>query len=184
MVEQASTVIAQENMELACVFIQKTAVEKALLEIDKRLTPEYDARKLAKLEGRRYVDPVMYAYQNERMPEQIRIKATGAVNQQLAVYEDFSRNIPGFIPPSEAEIPFMLPKCTPQTRLEPPPLIPTSNTVLSGPPPPAANEDLLAIYEKLFAQMESYVQDLNISPSQIANQLVSNCMESMSGFPY
>jgi hypothetical protein len=35
--EQAATVAAQDNMELACAFIQKTAIEKAIPEIDKRL---------------------------------------------------------------------------------------------------------------------------------------------------
>jgi len=36
-VEQAATIAAQDNMELACAFIQKTAIEKAIPEIDKRL---------------------------------------------------------------------------------------------------------------------------------------------------
>jgi len=35
--EQAASVVAQENIELACAFIQKTAIEKAIIEIDKRL---------------------------------------------------------------------------------------------------------------------------------------------------
>ena len=38
LIEQAAQVIAQDNTELACAFIQKTAVEKAIPEIDKRLT--------------------------------------------------------------------------------------------------------------------------------------------------
>lgn len=37
MIEQASGVIAQENVELACCFIQKCAVEKAIPEMDRRL---------------------------------------------------------------------------------------------------------------------------------------------------
>ena len=36
-IEQAAQVLAQDNTELACVFIQKTAVEKAIPEMDKRL---------------------------------------------------------------------------------------------------------------------------------------------------
>jgi len=32
------------------------------------------------------------------MPEQIRLKVGGVTAQQMAVYEEFSRNIPGFIP--------------------------------------------------------------------------------------
>ena len=119
MIEQASQVLSQENMELACVFIQKTAVEKALVEIEKRLGGEYEARKQAKLEGQRYVDPIMYQYQMDRVPEQLRVKAsgTGSVTQQLAVYEDFSRHIPGFTPPTEAEMAFM-PAKYPPSRID------------------------------------------------------------------
>ena len=36
--DHAASVISEENTELACAFIQKTAVEKALPEMDKRLT--------------------------------------------------------------------------------------------------------------------------------------------------
>jgi len=37
MVEQAASVVAADNVELACCFVQKTAVERALIEMDKRL---------------------------------------------------------------------------------------------------------------------------------------------------
>ena len=37
MMEHAAHVLAQDNVELACAFIQKTAVEKAIPEMDKRL---------------------------------------------------------------------------------------------------------------------------------------------------
>ena len=37
MIESAATTVAQDNAELACVFLQKTTVERAILEIDKRL---------------------------------------------------------------------------------------------------------------------------------------------------
>ena len=37
MIEQAAQVIAQDNTELASAFIQKTAVERAIPEMDKRL---------------------------------------------------------------------------------------------------------------------------------------------------
>lgn len=52
LVEQAALVIATDNMEIACAFIQKTAVEKAIPEIDKRLMNEYEMRKIARQEGR------------------------------------------------------------------------------------------------------------------------------------
>ena len=38
LIEQAAQVIATDNAELATAFLQKTAVEKAIPEIDKRLT--------------------------------------------------------------------------------------------------------------------------------------------------
>ncbi len=37
MIEQASQQLSADNTELACAFIQKMAVEKAISEIDKRL---------------------------------------------------------------------------------------------------------------------------------------------------
>ena len=38
LIEQAAQVLAADNAELATAFLQKTAVEKAIPEIDKRLT--------------------------------------------------------------------------------------------------------------------------------------------------
>jgi len=38
LIEQAAQMIATDNAELATAFLQKTAVEKAIPEIDKRLT--------------------------------------------------------------------------------------------------------------------------------------------------
>ncbi|CAH1997116.1 unnamed protein product [Acanthoscelides obtectus] len=103
MIEQAASVIANDNMELACAFVQKTAVEKAIPEIDKRLMSEYELRKMARQEGRifdcrRYCDAIALTYQAERMPEQIRLKVGGVAPNQMAVYEEFARNIPGFLP--------------------------------------------------------------------------------------
>ena len=37
MIEIAAQMVAQDNAELATVFLQKTAIERALPEIDKRL---------------------------------------------------------------------------------------------------------------------------------------------------
>lgn len=102
LIEQAASVVAADNMELACAFVQKTAIEKAIPEMDKRLLNEVELRKLAKQEGRRYCDPIA-KYQAERMPEQIRLKIGGVTLQQMAVYEEFARNIPGFLPLSERD---------------------------------------------------------------------------------
>ncbi|XP_076649788.1 CCR4-NOT transcription complex subunit 1 isoform X4 [Halictus rubicundus] len=119
--EQAANVIAADNMELACAFVQKTAIEKAIPEMDKRLLNEIELRKIARQEGRRYCDPLA-KYQAERMPEQIRLKVGGVTPQQMAVYEEFARNIPGFLPLSERDT---------QALLMPKPV--TSTSVLKEP---------------------------------------------------
>nr|XP_057931500.1 CCR4-NOT transcription complex subunit 1 isoform X2 [Doryrhamphus excisus] len=105
MMEEAAARVAQENCELACCFIQKTAVEKAGPEMDKRLATEFELRKHARQEGRRYCDPVVLTYQAERMPEQIRLKVGGVDPKQLAVYEEFARNVPGFLPSNDLSQP-------------------------------------------------------------------------------
>ncbi|XP_028814689.1 CCR4-NOT transcription complex subunit 1 isoform X1 [Denticeps clupeoides] len=105
MIEEAAARIAQDNCELACCFIQKTAVEKAGPEMDKRLATEFELRKHARQEGRRYCDPVVLTYQAERMPEQIRLKVGGVDPKQLAVYEEFARNVPGFLPSNDLSQP-------------------------------------------------------------------------------
>merc|ERR1719427_1176698 len=97
------SVIANDNVELACGFIQKKAVEKAIPEIDKRLNVEVELRKLARKEGRRYCDPVALTYQAERMPDSIRLKVGQIPAAQAAVYDEFARNIPGFKPLTDRE---------------------------------------------------------------------------------
>lgn len=44
------------------------------------------------------------------MPEQIRLKVGGVTAQQMAVYEEFARNIPGFLPLSERDTAMFIPK--------------------------------------------------------------------------
>ena len=95
-IEMTGTMVARDNVELACAFIQKKAVEKALPEIDKRLKVEFDSRVLARKEGRRYVDPLALNYQSSQMPDAIRLKVGAVPAHQAAVYDEFARIIPGF----------------------------------------------------------------------------------------
>ncbi|GBP76975.1 CCR4-NOT transcription complex subunit 1 [Eumeta japonica] len=97
-IESAAAVLATENMELACTFIQKTAVEKALPDLDQRLMSDYEMRKISRQEGRRYYDPLVLSYQTERIPERVRLRVGGPTDSQIAVYEEFACNIPGFAP--------------------------------------------------------------------------------------
>ncbi|XP_013136530.1 PREDICTED: CCR4-NOT transcription complex subunit 1 isoform X2 [Papilio polytes] len=101
-VESAAAVLATENMELACAFIQKTAVEKALPELDKRLMNDYEIRKQARIENRRYYDPIVLTYQTENLPERVRLRMGGPMDMQISVYEEFACNIPGFMPLRDA----------------------------------------------------------------------------------
>lgn len=96
LIDQAVQVIAQDNTELACAFIQKTAVEKAIPEIDKKLNAEFEQRQTARQQGHRYYDQATLDYQNEKMPEILRMKSGSANPQQMSVYEEFARQVPGF----------------------------------------------------------------------------------------
>lgn len=50
--EIAAAQLAADNTELACAFIQKTAIEKAIPEIEKRLSNDFELRRAARQEGR------------------------------------------------------------------------------------------------------------------------------------
>ena len=52
-----------DNLELCVAFIQKTAIEKALAEIERKLTTEFELRRHARNENRRYCDPKVLTYQ-------------------------------------------------------------------------------------------------------------------------
>jgi CCR4-NOT transcription complex subunit 1 len=95
-IDMAASMIANDNVELVCSFIQKWAIEKAIPDIDKALMTEYEVRKMARQEGRQFCDHTVLAYQAERIPMQIRLKVGSVSPNQLAVYEEFGRNVPGF----------------------------------------------------------------------------------------
>ena len=99
MIENAAHAVATENIDLACCFIQKSAVEKATIELDARLAADYEMRRRARAEGRRYCDPKTLTYQAERMPEPIRLQVGSVPPHQMHIYEEIGRNIPGFINP-------------------------------------------------------------------------------------
>ena len=112
-VEMTVSVIAHDNVELACAFIQKKAIEKAIVEIDKKLKEEFELRLRARKEGRRYCDAVALTYQAERMPDPIRLKVGGITASQSAVYDEFARHIPGFKVLSNEELASLAPKQSP-----------------------------------------------------------------------
>lgn len=90
-------------------------------------------------------------YQAERMPEQIRLKVGGVTPQQMAVYEEFARNIPGFLPLTERDAAFM----TKTTLLQEPQPLPA--TPFPG-PIAVASDDIATVYEKLAVEIEQFTQ--------------------------
>ncbi|KAL4234231.1 CCR4-NOT transcription complex subunit 1 [Mactra antiquata] len=141
MIEQAIQMIAQDNTELTSAFIQKTAVERAIPEMDKRLARDFEARKAAREKGIRFCEPVVLTYQAERMPELIRLKVGGETPLQISVYEEFARNIPGFLPLSD-------------------PSLPAKPTPSYGTP-----EDIGLVYEKIGVEIEQHIQHLMNYPN-------------------
>lgn len=105
-IEQAAHAAASENIDFACCFVQKSTVEKATVELDKRLAPEYELRRKSRASGKMYFDTTSYAYHVERLPEQIRT-SVGAIPPHLyQIYDEIGRNIPGFVAPvNEAVMP-------------------------------------------------------------------------------
>merc|ERR1719402_2098065 len=141
------SVIANDNVELACAFIQKKAVEKAIPEIDKRLNVEIELRKLARKEGRRYCDPVALTYQAERMPDSIRLKVGQVPSAQAAVYDEFARNIPGFKPLTDREAASITTK---PGATEPAQAATTPNL--------AASEDCVAILDEVHSKLQPFIE--------------------------
>ncbi|WAR11775.1 CNOT1-like protein [Mya arenaria] len=142
LIEQAAMLVAQDNIELASAFIQKTAVERAIPEMDKRLAADLDSRKAAREKGIRFCEPITLTYQAERMPEQIRLKVGGETPQQIAVYEEYARNIPGFLPLSELNLPAGLAKPMPSYP---------------------ASEELMLIYEKIAREIEQSISQAGVA---------------------
>lgn len=53
-------------------------------------------RQTARSQGRRYFDQSALEYQDEAMPEPLRLKVGSANPAQMVVYEEFSKHVPGF----------------------------------------------------------------------------------------
>ena len=154
-IETTVTVIANDNVELACAFIQKKAIEKAINEVDKRLKTEYEQRIMAKKEGRRYCDPVALSF-HDRMPDPIKLKVGGASNQQSAVYDEFARNVPGFKPLTDRELLSILPKSGPSFETQPSLANNNGSSLATGnnsQPQLVTSEECIAILEEVLSKV-------------------------------
>ncbi|CAG8484109.1 12575_t:CDS:10 [Ambispora gerdemannii] len=93
--EQAILLEVAENLDLACSIVEKSAMDKAIPEIEDNLSRSFsDRKKHRERSGQPYYDMTVYStisrYMNN-LPEPLRLKPTGLLPQQLRVYEDFSR---------------------------------------------------------------------------------------------
>jgi len=191
--EAAAHSTASENIDLACCFIQKSAVEKATIELDKRLKADYDARRQARMEGRRFCDPVQLSYQMERMPDPIKLSVGSVPHQQLQVYEEIGRSIPGFHPLDLHQLNSTMshPVVPPQGRSihasgfteSTGPVVFPQHSHISGQPiptgqqiqgnPASMDQGLITLYEKLCGELENLFEFGNTS------QQPRNLMQTM-----
>ena len=143
----------------------------------------------------RYYDQVAMTYQQERMPEHIKLKVGGASSQQSAVYDEFARNVPGFKPLTERELLSILPMATPEMRVGgnnaapavmssaapgapgtgAPPGSTAAGTATSQPQPQQPNqpptaqlvtsEECVAILDEVYSKVEPFVTQCNTLPT-------------------
>ncbi|MFH4979766.1 hypothetical protein AB6A40_006475 [Gnathostoma spinigerum] len=102
LIDDAAGSITEDNVELATNFIVKFACEKATTEMDKRMDPQFIARRTALSEGRQFADQLALACA-QQLPEKIR--PHGPVSsQKMTVYDEFSSKICGFKPTTVEDV--------------------------------------------------------------------------------
>lgn len=177
LIDSASQIIAHDNADIATNFLQRMAIDKAIPEIDKRLAPDYEARKKAKSEGKMYYDLTVYQHQ-ERMPEEIRLKLGSVTQSQLAVYEDFLRLTPVLSGHHQVVVEHKA-----ATEAPPPPVATAASLTITTPlknlqqPATSQSVDPSAVMDKLSAEVEAKMPQFGNSPlSQLVMKL-QNCIQ-------
>lgn len=91
MVEEAAFAVTEANLEVATNFIVKSACEKAVAEVEKRLESEFSTRRAARRDNRlfRPLDNEI-VLMCEKVPEPIRVKPGLVSDQAIKIYDDFS----------------------------------------------------------------------------------------------
>ena len=84
--------ITNDNFELGCTIIERSATEKAVRDINDRLGTAFQARQKAAASGQSYFDAsVLTGRFPKSLPEALRPKAGHLTLPQERVYEDFAR---------------------------------------------------------------------------------------------
>ncbi len=95
-IHQACSAIIQDNIELCMCFMQKIAIQRSIMELERKLLPDFEARQRARVDGRVHYEQAVLNYHTEKMPDMIRLRVGSVSSQQFNVYEEFGKNLPGF----------------------------------------------------------------------------------------
>ena len=99
---RTASVLASDNLDLVVNYVQKRAAERAVQAVTNRLRDEIQIRRHARETGndRAFLTgrQELIRYHMQNMPEQIRLTPGSVKAESLAVYDDYARNIPGFLP--------------------------------------------------------------------------------------
>ncbi|KAL4002895.1 CCR4-Not complex component Not1 family protein [Acanthocheilonema viteae] len=171
LIDEASTTIAEDNVELATNFIVKTACEKATPEMDKRLESEFTTRKQYRLEARQYADPVALA-RAQQMPDKIRLRVGSVTNQQMIVYDEFSSRICGFKPTTAEDmiVDFSVMKSSTPTAMQP---------VIQQPGMDKEVEQFVTALQVLVHDIDSILSAYGV-PNYRASAAIANIRDAMS----
>lgn len=174
--EHAAVMITADNLDLARAFIIKTAIERALADIDKLLQNDYELRRNARLEGHQYFDPDHFAFHTKLVNDGMRLKPAPIVPEQMRNYEEIGQNIAGFkrfdLPYNEPAIGTTSPFNELGSGLNLPPISSTTNLGKAS-PMSAAN-----LGSNMVNQL---ISNRVITPNQFANQQMSGFVNLNEG---
>ncbi|KAH3766506.1 CCR4-NOT transcription complex subunit 1 [Pelomyxa schiedti] len=92
LLDQAVQTICSDNLEMACSFIEKAAIDKAIQDTEQAFSKALASRRKAREMGQAFVD-VSQISSRPMLPESLCPKPGGLSPQQLQVYEEFA-NVP------------------------------------------------------------------------------------------
>jgi uncharacterized protein (DUF1778 family) len=90
LIEEASLAVTESNIALATNFVVKTACEKAVAELEKRLEEDYAKRRVPSQEDQPFQTDPDIVEMSEKVPESIRIQPGLVTDPMLKIYDDFS----------------------------------------------------------------------------------------------
>ena len=175
LVEAAASQIAADNVQLGTAYIQKCAVEKALVDLDQRLAPEYAARIKSKEEGRLYFDQAALNYQMEVMPRQLQKKMGDPTSAELAVYSEYAHSVPGFAQAGPLETASLLRSGVVSSSSGGSGMVPVAPFGVSSASGRERADEVSQLFEKIVADIERQMQVIcQVSRCSTSDRLLMN----------